>query len=287
MNSPPDSRMPNPSQPTPPRTLPDWQLPPGVGRGTWDYLQSSSIATDYDAFHKGHPLLELDQRLIEQHLPPLTEGGQIIDLGCGTGRNLLRLASLGWNVLGVDLSPQMLAEVDRKIADAPWRDRVKTQLANMVELDAIPPASADAVLCMYSSFGMVRGKANRLQVLRHARRILKPTGRLVLHVHNRGSWLRDPNGWRLTLQGWLYSWYSSWELGDRIYPYRGLPNMYLHVFSQRELREILRRSGFGIESLYCLNRESSGLLAHPWLFPHPRAGGFLVVAKPAASGDSE
>ena len=29
---------------------PTWQLPPGVSRGTWDYVHRDSIATEYDTF---------------------------------------------------------------------------------------------------------------------------------------------------------------------------------------------------------------------------------------------
>ena len=39
---------------------PSWKLPAGVSRGTWDYLQSPSIANDYDAYFDEHPLMGLD-----------------------------------------------------------------------------------------------------------------------------------------------------------------------------------------------------------------------------------
>ena len=46
------------------KSRPAWQLPPGVSRGTWDYVHEVSIATQYDGFHHGHPLLELDRNLV-------------------------------------------------------------------------------------------------------------------------------------------------------------------------------------------------------------------------------
>jgi hypothetical protein len=47
-----------------------WQLPMGVSRGTWDYVTEPAIAKEYDRFHAGHPLLELDRKLIAEHLGP-------------------------------------------------------------------------------------------------------------------------------------------------------------------------------------------------------------------------
>lgn len=276
----------SPSQQPPPRSIPDWQLPPGVARGTWDYAHSPAIAHDYDSFHAGHPLLDLDQTIIEQHLPAPNDSSRLIDLGCGTGRNVIRLASLGWKVLAVDLSQSMLDVVADKIASLPHRERIETLHANMVQLDPVPDASADAILCMYSSFGMVRGASNRRRVLQHVHRILKPGGMFIVHVHNRGAWLRDPQGLRLTCSGWLRSWVSSWELGDRIYPYRGLPSMFLHIFSRREMVRELHAARLQVDRVHWLNRQSSGPLTHTWWMPHLRAGGFLFIARKGSREES-
>ena len=96
-----------------------WQLPAGVSRGTWDYVTETSIATDYADFHAGHPLLDLDSKLIAEHLGPsavrLDGSPRIaVDFGCGTGRNLIPLAEKGWRVVGVDLSLDMLREFQGK-----------------------------------------------------------------------------------------------------------------------------------------------------------------------------
>ena len=41
-----------------------------------------------------------------------------LDLGCGTGSILLPLAQEGFDVIGVDLSPEMLTEADHKAMEA-------------------------------------------------------------------------------------------------------------------------------------------------------------------------
>jgi SAM-dependent methyltransferase len=53
---------------------------------------------------------------------PLTEqwarvtGGPLLDLACGTGRMALRMAALGYQVTGVDITPEMIARARQKVA---------------------------------------------------------------------------------------------------------------------------------------------------------------------------
>ena len=63
--------------------IPDWQLPPGVDRGLWDYLQNESLAGSYDESLAGTALLETDLAFADRHFG---EPGPLIDLGCGSGR---------------------------------------------------------------------------------------------------------------------------------------------------------------------------------------------------------
>lgn len=272
---------------------PNWQLPKGVSRGTWDYVNDHDIASDYNRFNENHPLLELDRSLIRKHLSdanllePVTNR-LAIDFGCGTGRNLIPLAEAGWNVIGFDLSQQMLIEfrnhsqkaIEQETgphADDGISHRCAQVHANMVEADCIVDQSADAVLCMYSSFGMIQGRENRRRFLEHVNRILKRDGLFFVHVHNRGSWLRDPGGIKRTVKDWCKSRMDkTWELGDRIYPYRGLPSMFLHVYSEKELLTDIQSTGLKIVRLYRLDRESKAVADFKW-FAHLRAGGFLAV----------
>src|SRR3954470_22216521 len=112
---------------TPPR--PDWQLPAGVNRGLWDYVQDAEVARGYDARLAGTPLLEADRRFVERHCP---RPGRLLDLGCGTGRLLLPFARRGYWVLGVDLSGEMLAVAREKaVAEGVAVHLVRANLAGL------------------------------------------------------------------------------------------------------------------------------------------------------------
>jgi cytosine/adenosine deaminase-related metal-dependent hydrolase/ubiquinone/menaquinone biosynthesis C-methylase UbiE len=69
----------------------------------------------YDA--ESNPLLSLEQRILWQLLPAV-EGSDVVDLGCGTGRWLERLASLKpRSLLGIDSSSYMLVHAKRKLGN--------------------------------------------------------------------------------------------------------------------------------------------------------------------------
>ena len=250
-------------------------MPPGVTRGLWDYTQAEHIAGDYDAFFAHNSLFEFDQAVLARHI---TRPGRVVDLGCGTGRALVPLVRQGMTGLAVDLSAHMLKLVGRKaISEGLKIDRL---LANMTELDCLRDGCADYCLLMFSTLGMIRGRDNRQRVLGHARRILKPGGLLIVHVHNVWYNLFDPVGrwWLLPrlLRG--LAWRGE-ETGDKFFDYRGIPNMYLHVFSRGELTRALRRAGFTIRELIPLSVTRQRPLRHPWWLGRMRANGWIAVCE--------
>lgn len=270
---------------------PSWQLPPGVSKGAWDYVTQAHIAGQYDEFHRGHPLLELDRQLVldtaDAIESDLARGGATpdfpiaIDLGCGTGRTLLPLLDRGWRTIGVDLSPAMLRETARKCDLEQPQNRSSMALVhgNLAQLDFLTDHSLHLATCLYSSIGMVQSRKHRCRVFEHVARALRPEGRFIVHVHNRGIWIRDPGGLLRMVRDRVRSLTDPvWEFGDRVYAYRGLPSMFLHIYSEQELRNDLIRSGFRIQRVLPLNITSSGPLSFPWWLRSFRAGGFFAIA---------
>ncbi len=254
---------------------PSWQLPPGVSRSLWDYVRSPSIADDYDDYFAFNSLFEHDEQVLSEFLQP---PGLVADLGCGTGRALLPLVKAGHRGLAVDLSEHML----RVVREKSELDRLPIAClqANLVQLGAVRDDAVDHAICLFSTLGMIRGRANRRQALGHVRRILKPGGRFVLHVHNFWYNLRDPPG-LIWLVGNLVTspFRKDVEVGDKWFPYRGLPSMFLHVFRWRELAADLEAAGLRVLKRIPLDVPRRQPLRAPWLLGSLRTNGWIIVCE--------
>jgi 2-polyprenyl-3-methyl-5-hydroxy-6-metoxy-1,4-benzoquinol methylase len=67
------------------------------------------------------PLVPTQRAIVDagmRHLPPLPEGGRLLDLGCGNGSFLLRARSAGWQTLGVDLDSKAINAAEKLGLDA-------------------------------------------------------------------------------------------------------------------------------------------------------------------------
>lgn len=267
------------------KPLPSWQLPTGVSRATWDYLQSEHIAGEYDEYFADSALMRLDMQVLRQRLPPVDLAAEpaqpcvIADLGCGTGRVARELLPLGYHMVNVDLSPAMLREVEAK-TPAEFRQRNRCISANLVEIDQVlEPESLNWAVCLFSSLGMIRGRQHRRRFLTGVHQSLKPGGTFLVHVHNRYRSLLDPGGPNWLARSWLTSrWDRNTEFGDRIYSYRRLPKMFLHIYSRRELRQDLRFAGLRNITVQPIDATGSKLLPPSWLAQPIRAGGYFAFA---------
>jgi SAM-dependent methyltransferase len=184
----------------------------------------------------------------------------------------------GYDVLGVDLSDPMLGRVVAGEYGTHFRNRLIR--ANLVELGCIADNVADHAVCLFSTIGMIRGRKFRQQFIRHVARVVRPGGTFILHVHNRNSAWRDrPSSLAWVQSAWASLRKKDHELGDRVYAYRGLADMFLHTYSLGELRQDLRNGGWQIDKIISLAPNSDAELPRPNWWPGLRAGGFLAIAK--------
>lgn len=231
----------------------NWQLPRGVSSGTWDYVRGRGIADGYDRFLENDPLTIVDRKVLDRYLPRLLDSNErdnrvgplVADFGCGSGRHVLQLAYSGYQVLAVDLSWPMLNCLETKLQAADdMPSNVFLLQANLVELAGIRSATLDHAVCFFSTLGMIQGRQHRQLFLEHVRRLVKPGGQFVLHVHNLWFHARHPGGKRWLVANGLAALNGKTEWGDRFARYRGVNNMFIHSFRRCELRRDLAQAGF-------------------------------------------
>jgi SAM-dependent methyltransferase len=130
---------------------------------------------------------EIERLELELLASVVARGGRLLDVGCGAGREALGLARAGYRVVGIDLSPAMVAAAREGAARAGLP--IEFRVESLTEL-ADPPGSYDAVY-IAAALHHVPGRARRVDALRRVRRALVPGGALLLFVVYRGSrpWL--------------------------------------------------------------------------------------------------
>ncbi len=129
--------------------------------------------------------------------------------------------------------------------------------ANLCRLSCFPDAAFDYALLMFSTLGMIRGRAARRRALAEAARILRPGGRLALHAHNLWLNLRNSQGRRWLLAHLWRVVLERGSLGDRGMTYRGITGMQVHLYRWGELNRELRRAGFHIDEVIPLEEVSA------------------------------
>ncbi len=148
----------------------------------WTDFDVSSIRERYNRIARVHGLLEWllfvpagIRARATRHLQ-LRAGDRVLEIGCGTGPNLKHLwAAVGprGHVYGVDLSEGMLNRAKARCRRAGWRN------VTLVREDACayaPPELVDGIIFSLSFNTM----PHHAKVLRHAWKLLKPGGRLVV-----------------------------------------------------------------------------------------------------------
>jgi len=109
-------------------------------------------------------------------------GGEVLELGCGTGRVLIPLAQAGFRVTGVDLASDMLAQCRRKLDREPddVRRRVTLLEADMRRL-SIDRQFALAILPLYTGVHLLTA-ADQAQAFAAIAWHLAPGGVLLMEA---------------------------------------------------------------------------------------------------------
>ena len=157
---------------------------------------------------------------------PANPQGRLLDVGCGNGQMLARMAALGWQAEGVDNDPAAV-----QVASAQGLNVHQGTLQSQQFADGV----FDAVVMNH----VIEHVHDPLTLLKECHRILKPGGRLVAITPNIRSW------------------------GHRIYEsdWRGLePPRHLQIFARPSLSALSSLAGFPSCDCRAITRGTSDIL---------------------------
>jgi SAM-dependent methyltransferase len=118
-------------------------------------------------------------------------GGPLLDVGCGTGRVLLRLAGAGFDVEGIDNSEPMIWRLRAKASERGLTAAVSA--ADMRDF-SLGRKFARAI-CAFNSFAHCETTDDQVRALECIRRHLLPGGALVMHMSYPGpKYWSEPDG---------------------------------------------------------------------------------------------
>ena len=113
----------------------------------------------------------------------ITEGLDVLDLGCGDGTTAIPAARLGANVLGVDIAENLVAAGNARARDL-GLSNIRFQVGDASQLSELADDSFDLVVSIFGAMFAPRP----VDVAREVVRVTRPGGRIVM-----GNWIpNDP-----------------------------------------------------------------------------------------------
>jgi ubiquinone/menaquinone biosynthesis C-methylase UbiE len=100
--------------------------------------------------------------------------GRAIDLGCGTGTNVITLAQNGWRVTGIDFVPRAIQIAQRKIKNTGLK--VDLRVGDVTKLKGI-----DDQFDLALDLGCFHSIVKRADYLTQLNRVLSPKGHWLLY----------------------------------------------------------------------------------------------------------
>jgi ubiquinone/menaquinone biosynthesis C-methylase UbiE len=143
-----------------------------------------SVAADYDGPRGNNELIQDMRREMWRCLDAtFSPGSNLIDLGCGTGLDAVRMAQLGHHVTATDWSPQMVQRTRNRAERECLTERVRSVVMGAHELEFL--SGAGGYDGAYSNLGPLNCVPRLADVSRECARLIRPGGALVFTVIGR------------------------------------------------------------------------------------------------------
>lgn len=151
-----------------------------------------AFSANYDRFMDWPARLAAELPFIEEQLEA-AGARRVLDAACGTGHHAIALAQAGYQVVGADLSPSMVARARANAAAA--RADVRFHAAGFGQLAPRIEGDFDALLCLGNSLPHVLTSDDLARALADFAASLRPGGLLLIQNRNFDAVLAERQRW--------------------------------------------------------------------------------------------
>ena len=220
-----------------------------------------SFAQVYDLFMDEVPYEDWCARILQLFEEAGIDDGLVLDLGCGTGSLTCLLADHGYDMIGVDASPEMLDAAREKCADHP---DVLLLEQDMREFELY--GTVRAVVCACDTLNYVSGEDELLQVFRLVNNYLDPGGLFLFDMNTAFKYRNDLGNQTFaeSREEGAYIWDNFWDEEEQVNEYDLTLFIREEGTKERFLRfeEVHTQTAFPMERVLLLLKEA-GLVPGP------------------------
>lgn len=227
------------------------------------YKQYEALASFYDALNPDVDYTawaDFVNKIIDKFGKLKTK--LVLDLACGTGSMSIELSKLGYEVIGVDLSAEMLMEAQNKAYDEEQSILFLNQ--DMSELDLY--GTVDAVVCCLDSINYLIDEEKLKKTFALVNNFMNDGGLFIFDVNTPYKFrnIYGNNAYILESDGVLCAWQNTFDEKNSICDFdlsffvekkngtyeRFDESQRERMYSDEQLREILKNASFDVLGVY-------------------------------------